>query len=228
MEALLYVLWFVAIAALIVWTRKRSARRAQNNADERAELKSLAESRGWTYEAGVPGLIDQFSGAGPLPVAKGVPGGNVVTGTHRGFAFRAFEHQSTLAIGSGVDDHMQRHIHYTPVWALKLNGSVPDFRVEHRRWHSKLTVGSPLTTGIPQVDEDFHIVAEDEERARSLVLGGLGQFLVSDPRAGELPLEVRHGHLITWRSEQKLSTENLDEPLDFLADAVQKIPAQAR
>ncbi|HWM36017.1 MAG TPA: hypothetical protein VNS49_02715 [Streptomyces sp.] len=226
MEALLYVLWFVAIAALFIWSRKRAARRAQGRVEGRAELRALAVGRGWTYEPGVPGLIDQFSGAGPLPVAKGVPGGNVVTGTHRGFAFRAFEYQSTLAYGSGVDDHMKQQIHYFPVWALKLSAPVPDIRILHRRWHSRITSGSPLATGIPQVDEEFHIVAEDEERARALLLGGLGQFLISDPRAGELPLEVRHGHLLTWRSEEKLSTENLDVPLDFLTDAVGKLPAQ--
>lgn len=226
MEALLYVLWFVALAALFIWSRKRAARRAQGRAEGRAELKALAEGRGWSYEPGVPGLIDEFSGAGPLPVAKGVPGGNVVTGTHRGFAFRAFEYQSSLSIGSGVDDHMKQQIHYFPVWALKLNAPVPDMRIVHRRWHSRLTAGSPLATGNPQVDEDFHIVAEDEDRARALLLGGLGEFLITDPRAGEWPLEVRYGHLLTWRSEEQLSTENLDVSLDFLADTFEKLPAQ--
>ncbi|QPP07974.1 hypothetical protein G4Z16_17945 [Streptomyces bathyalis] len=226
MEALLYVLFFVALGALITWSKKRSARRVQETAAGRAELRSLAEGRGWTYQPGVPGLIDEFSGAGPLPVAKGVAGGNVVTGTHRGFAFRAFEYQSTLSIGSGVDNHSRQQIHYFPVWALKLTAPVPDIRILHRRWHSKLTSGTPLTTGIPQVDEQFHIVAEDEERARALLHSGLAQFLTSDPRAGEWPLEVRYGHLLTWRREEKLSTENLDVMLDFLTDAVGRLPAQ--
>jgi hypothetical protein len=225
MEALLYVLWFVAIAALFIWSRKRAAQRAQARVQGRAELRALAEGRGWTYAAGVPGLIDEFSGAGPLPVVKGVPGGNVVTGTHRGFAFRAFEYQSTLSIGSGVDDHMKEQIHYVPMWALKLTAPVPDIRILHRRWHSRITSGSPLATGIPQVDEQFHIVAEDEERARALLHGGLAQFLISDPRASEWPLEVRYGHLLTWRREEKLSTENLDVMLDFLMDAVGRLPA---
>ncbi len=226
MEALFYVLFFVALGALLIWSKKRSARRVQAAAAGRAALRALAEGRGWTYASGVPGLIDEFSGAGPLPVAKGVPGGNVVTGTHRGFAFRAFEYQSTLSIGSGVDDHMKQQIHYFPVWALKLSAPVPDLRILHRRWHSRITSGRPLVTGIPQVDEEFHIVAEDEERARALLLGGLGRFLISDPRAGELPLEVRYGHLLTWRREEKLSIENLDVMLNFLTDAVGKLPAQ--
>lgn len=226
MQALLFVLWVAGMVALFIWSRKRAARRAQNTAEGRADLKALAESRGWTFEPGVAALIDEFSGAGPLPVAKGVPGGNVVTGTHRGFAFRAFEYQSTLAIGSGTDDYMKQHIHYFPVWAARLNSPSPDMRILHRRWHSRLTSGSPLTTGDPRLDEDFHITAEDEERAKALLLGGLGQFLTSDPRAGELPLEVRYGHLLTWRSEEKLSAENLDAPLDFLADTAGRIPAQ--
>ena len=226
MEALLFIFWIGAIAALFIWTRKRAARRAQARAEGRAELRALAEGRGWTYAMGVPGLIDEFSGAGPLPVAKGVAGGNVVTGTHRGFAIRAFEYQSTLSVGSGVDDHMQQQIHYFPVWALKLTAPVPDIRILHKHWHSRLTSGSPIATGIPQLDEKFHIVAEDEERARALLHGGLAQFLTSDPRADEWPLEVRYGHLITWRTEEKLSTENLDVMLDFLTDAVGRLPAQ--
>jgi hypothetical protein len=161
-----------------------------------------------------------------LPIAKGgTPGGNLVTGTHRGFAIKAFEYQSTLSIGSSLDNNMTQQIHYFPVWALKLTAPVPDIRIQHRRWHSKLTSGAPLATGIPQVDEEFHIVAEDEDRARALLHGGLAQFLISDPRAGEWPLEVRYGHLLTWRREQKLSTENLDVMLDFLTDAVGRLPA---
>ncbi|NLU76361.1 hypothetical protein HCC61_27665 [Streptomyces sp. HNM0575] len=227
MEILFYLLFFVALAALIISSRRRAARRTQARVEGRAELKALAEGRGWSYEPGVAGLIDAFSGAGPLPVAKGVPGGNVVTGTHRGFAFRAFEYQSTLSVGSGVDDHMRQQIHYFPVWALKLSAHVPDIRILHRRWHSKVTSGGSLATGIPQVDEEFHIVAEDEEGALALLRGGLGRFLISDPRAGELPLEVRYGHLLTWRSEVQLSTENLDAPLDFLTDAVGSLQGQA-
>ncbi|OEV30470.1 hypothetical protein AN219_10770 [Streptomyces nanshensis] len=227
MEALLYVLFFVALGSWLIWSKKRSARRVQATAAGRAELRALAEGRGGTYQSSAPGLLEEFSGAGPLPIAKGgTPGGNLVTGTHRGFAFRAFEYQSTLAPGSGVDDSMRQQIHYYPVWALKLTAPVPDIRIQHRRWHSRITSGSPLATGIPQLDEDFHVVAQDEESARALLHGGLGQFLISDPRADEWPLEVRYGHLLTWRREEKLSTENLDVMLDFLADAVGRLPAQ--
>ncbi|SCK38988.1 hypothetical protein [Streptomyces sp. WMMB 322] len=226
MEALVYVLFFAAMAALLIWSRKRTLQRQQTHVQDRAELRALAEGRGWTFQTGVPGLIDEFSGAGPLPAAKGVAGGNVVTGTHRGFAFRAFEYQTRLSIGSGIDDHMKQQIHYFPVWAVQLTASVPDIRIQHRRWHSKFTSGTPLVTGNPQLDEQFHIVAEDEQSALMLLQGGLGQFLTSDPRAGEWPLEVRYGHLLTWRREEKLSTENLDVMLEFVTDAVGRLPAQ--
>lgn len=228
MEALVYVLFFAGMAALLIWSRKRTIRLEQASAQGRAELKALAEGRGWTYATGVPRLVDEFSGAGPLPAAKGVAGGNVVTGTHHGFAFRAFEHQSRLSPGAGLNDSSKDQIHYFPVWAMELTAPVPEIRIEHRRWHSRFTSGTPLVTGIPGLDEGFHIVAGDEEGAMALLRGGLAGFLTSDPRAAEWPLEVRYGHLLTWRREEKLSTGNLDVMLDFLADAVGRLPARTQ
>lgn len=228
MEGLLYVLWFVALVALFIWSRKRAARRSQNRQRERTELKTLAESRGWTYQRSVPRLIAEFSGAGPLPDAKRTPGSNVITGTHRGIPFRVFEHQrSSGPPTSGPEDVRRDGTRYQSVWAMKLDGPVPELRILNRQWRSRLTSGRPIKTGNPRLDEDFHIVTEDESGARPLLQGELGHFLLTDPRAGELPLEVRYGHLITWRSNEKLAAESLDPPLDFLADAVGRLPAQS-
>ncbi|MET9832230.1 hypothetical protein ABZ078_23675 [Streptomyces sp. NPDC006385] len=217
MEAVLILLWCGAIAALVVWVNRRKARKKREIQEAYAELQSLVESRGWTYEELVPGLVDAYQGAEPLPVkASGIPGDNVVSGTHRGFGFRAFEYRY---YNSDIDTNTTNVIVHS-VWALNLGVEVPDLRVYRDGWLDTITRGRAMTVGIPQLDEDFHIVSRDEERARAVVLGGLAEFLTSDPRARELPLRLHDGQLITWRAQTALSSETLDEPLEYLVDAV--------
>jgi hypothetical protein len=165
----------------------------------------------------VPSLVDAYQGSEPLPIkASGIPGDNVVSGTHRGFGFRAFEYRY---YNSDIDTTTTNVIVHS-IWALNLGVEVPDLRIYRDAWLDTITRGQAMTVGIPQVDEDFHIVSRDEERARAVVLGGLAQFLTSDPRARELPLRLHDGQLITWRSQTALSSETLVEPLEYLVDAV--------
>ncbi|NLU66527.1 hypothetical protein [Streptomyces sp. HNM0574] len=225
MEAVI-VLVFFGVVYLV--TRKYRAKRSESRGQGPEELKALAESRGWTYERNVPRLIDEFGGAGPLPVTKGVAGGDVVSGTHRGSPFRAFEHSwstsspTSAEIGETHADRINCH----SVWAMELNSPAPEIRILNRTWHQKLKRGTPLTTGIPRFDDNFHITAEDEAAARTLLHGDLGQFLLNDGRFGDLQLEIRGNTLITWRTKHKLTPETLDAPLDFLADVVEHLPAR--
>ncbi|WP_217213275.1 hypothetical protein [Streptomyces sp. AC550_RSS872] len=216
-EAVLIVVWCAALTALVVWVNRRKARKQRETEEAYAQLRSFAESRGWTYEEGVPSLVDAYQGAEPLPVkASGVMGDNVVSGTYRGFGFRAFEYRY---YNSDVDSETTQVVVHS-VWALNLGVEVPDLRVYRDGWFDSLMRGRAMKVGIPQLDEDFHIVSRDEERARAVVLGGLAEFLTSDPRALELPLRLHDGQLITSRSRTKLGSETFDEPLEYLVDAV--------
>jgi hypothetical protein len=216
-EAVLFLLACGGIVALVVWDYRGRARKKRGSEEAYARLRSFAESRGWTYEEGVASLVDAYQGAEPLPVkASGVMGDNVVSGTYRGFGFRAFEYRY---YNSDVDSETT-HVIVHSVWALNLGVEVPDLRVYRDGWFDTLMRGRAMELGIPQLDNDFHIVSRDEERARAVVLGGLAEFLTSDPRALELPLRLHDGQLITSRPRTKLSSETFDEPLEYLVDAV--------
>jgi hypothetical protein len=216
MQAVLVLLWWGAMAALAVWAVRRKARKKREAQESYAELQSVAESRGWTYEEGVPGLVDAYAGAEPLPNStSGIMGDHVVSGTHRGFAFRAFEYRMYNTDVETSTTSVTIH----SFWALNLGVEVPDLRVYRDGWFDSLSRGRAMEVGIPQLDKDFHIVSRDEERARAVVLGGLGEFLTSDRRASELPLRLHDGQLMTWRERTGLSSETFDEPLDYLVDA---------
>ncbi|MFF7160693.1 hypothetical protein ACFZBP_04735 [Streptomyces sp. NPDC008086] len=215
-EAVLILVWWSGVAALAVWAVRRRARKKRAEQEGYARLQSFAESRGWTYEEGVPSLVDAYEGAEPLPdKASNVTGDNVVSGTYRGFGFRAFEYRY---YNKDVDSETTQVVVHS-VWALNLGVDVPDLRIYRDGWFDTFYRGRAMEVGIPRLDKDFHIVSRDEERARPVVLGGLAEFLTSDPRALELPLRLHDGQLITSRSRTRLSGETFDEPLEYLVDA---------
>jgi hypothetical protein len=215
-EAVLFLLACAGVVALVVWDRRGKARKQRRSEEAAALLRSFAESRGWTYEEGVPSLVDAYEGAEPLPdKASNVTGDNVVSGTYRGFDFRAFEYRY---YNKDVDSETTQVI-VQSVWALNLGVDVPDLRIYRDGWFDTFYRGRAMEVGIPRLDKDFHIVSRDEERARPVVLGGLAEFLTSDPRALELPLRLHDGQLITSRSRTRLSGETFDEPLEYLVDA---------
>lgn len=216
-EAVLFLLWCGALTALVVWNKRRKDRKKSQEQEGYAQLRSFAESRGWTYEEVAPSLVDAYQGAEPLPIkASGIPGDNVVSGTCHGYGFRAFEYRY---YNSDIDSETTQVIVHS-VWALNLGVEVPDLRVYRDGWFDTLMRGRAMKVGIPQLDEEFHIVSRDEERAREVVLGGLAEFLMSDPRALKLPLRLHDGQLITSRAQTRLSSETFDEPLQYLVDAV--------
>lgn len=219
-EAVLVLLWWAAMAALVVWVFKRKARKKRETAEAYAELKSFAEGRGWGYEEVVPGLVDEYQGAWPLPIsAGGIPGDHVVSGSYRGFGFRAFEYRSYSSDMDG-DGPNTTSVTVSSFWALSLGLEVPDLRVYRDGWLDTLSHGRAMETGISQLDKDFHLVSKgDEERARAVLQDGLAEFLLADSRASELELRLYDGQLLTWRHGDALRIETFDEPLDYLIDA---------
>jgi hypothetical protein len=230
-EAVLILLWWAGVAALVVWVVRRTARKKREAREAYADLQALAESRGWRYEAGVPGLVDAYQGAAPLPTrAAGLSGDHVISGVYRGFEFRAFEYRHYTADFDVDGNSKRRSVPIHSFWALNLGMEVPDLRIYRDGWLDTLSRGRAMEVGDPPIDKDFHIVSDDEERARAVVLGGLGSFLTSDPRAAEFGLRLHNGQLITWRMRTGLRRKTFDEPLNYLVDAARHLgvttPAQ--
>lgn len=219
LQLALMLLWWAGVAALLVWASRRKARKKREAAESYAKLQAYAATRGWRFEKVVPGLVDAYQGAEPLPVtSRGLPGDNVVSGAYRGFGFRAFEHRvynSDIDV-DGVDS---TSVTVNSFWALDLGVDVPDLRVYQDGWFDTVTRGRAMQVGNPQLQDDFHIVSSDEERAREVLSGGLAKFLTSDPRARDLGLRLHDRQLITWRTRSGLSAESIEESLDYLVDA---------
>lgn len=220
MQAVLVLLWWSAVAALWVWVWRRKKRKKRETQEAYEELRSFAESRGWAYERTVPGLVDSYQGASPLPaVCEGIAGNHVVTGSHRGFGFRAFEHSYSGVDGSvDLENAETASITIHSFWALHLGVDVPDLRVYQDGWFDTVSRGRAMETGIPQLDEDFHIVSREEWRALDVLRGGLAEFLTSDDRASTFGLRLYDGQLITWRERSTLRSGTFEEPLDYLVD----------
>ncbi len=51
--------------------------------------------------------------------------------------------------------------------------------------------GKVMELGVPEFDEAFRVIANDEEFARNVLTGSLAQFLMSDPRAKDEPLRFQ-------------------------------------
>jgi hypothetical protein len=211
-EAVVILLAWAGIATLVAWVSRRKARKAREAQDSYGELRTFAEGRGWGYEE----VVERVVGGGRWwHRTNGVQGNNVVSGTHRGFGFQAYEvHQNH----NDMDDTVKTvSVHSS--WCLELGVDTPDVRVHRDGLLDTLEHGRAMKVGIPQLDKDFHIVAHDEERARAVLLGGLAEFLMTDRRAPELQLHLSGGRLFAWRERTALSAENLVDPLDYLVDA---------
>ena len=83
-----------------------------------------------------------------------------------------------------------------------------------------------MRLGIPEFDDTFRVVTKDEDFARNVLSGSMTSFLLTDPRAGKSPLQLRDGELFTWYTGT-LSPEHLEEKLNYLCDVLDQIPAQA-
>lgn len=220
MEAVLVLVWWAGVAALVVWVSRRRARKKREARESYAELRAFAEGRGWSYEE----VVERVVGGGLWwHRTDGVRGNNVVSGSHRGFDFHAFEvHQNH----NDMDDTVTT-VSVHSCWYLELGVDVPDVRVHRDGLLDTLEHGRAMKVGIPRLDKDFHIVARDEERARAVLLDGLAEFLTTDRRAPELQLHLSDGRLFAWRERTPLRSENLVDPLNYLVDAADVLGIRA-
>jgi len=72
-----------------------------------------------------------------------------------------------------------------------------------------------METGFPKLDDDFHVVSKDGERAWRVLRDGLADFLTTDPRAADRELRPHDGQLLTWRTGRTLNTETFESPSEM-------------
>jgi hypothetical protein len=213
---------FALVITMFVRTRRSEARGIQ----ERAEAIQLAQERGWSYQQATYGVIDRLCGLAPLPIrGRNLLGRHYLTGEFRGRGFCCFEYTTgTLEVNDGPGGNQP--VFWT-VFAVTAPGPGPELVVRRPQALDGMTQrGRVVQLGVPEFDEAFRVITDDEPFARNALTGEVVPFLASDPRATkDAPIRLHNDELLTWR-RGRLSPQDLDERLNYLCDVLDRIPPQ--
>ncbi|MFI1967391.1 hypothetical protein ACH429_25275 [Streptomyces pathocidini] len=230
LEVLLVIGFFVlfgSIGGFVIWSFVHVRKRDGRSDQQQAELVRFVEERGWSYTPSKPGGGDRYCGSAPFP-DKGVniDVSDYITGEFRGRTFCCFEYR-TRGAGTDTGDRQWR---FHTVFALTTPTPVPRTSIRRPQALDRLDArmfggGHVVELGIPAFDEEFRVITDDEPFARTLA-GHLAQFLPSDPRAKNAPLQFHGSELTTWH-KGRLRPDQIDPQLTFLCDVVDRLPEQA-
>ncbi|GAA2291189.1 hypothetical protein GCM10010234_35370 [Streptomyces hawaiiensis] len=229
-QILAKVLFFAVIAgvfALVIRTFVRSHREDKRIRQAWAELPRVAAERGWTYEQRARGQATQYCGIGPMPGSgSNLSAWHYITGEFRGRSFKCFEHRYNSPI-SGNQPGERKRPTIEAIFMVTAPGSGRPVEIlRPSKTDVLLDRRSRMRLDIPEFDDTFRVIAQDEHFARSLLSGSMASFLLADPRARKYPLQLRDGELFTWYTGT-LSPEALEEKLNYLCDVLDQIPAHA-
>ncbi|WP_407552014.1 hypothetical protein QOM21_20385 [Streptomyces sp. Pv4-95] len=224
------VLFMAAIFGGYIWASRYVKKRDGQSTEQRDELLQLVASRGWSHTAWVPGGGDRYCGGEPLPgQGTNIPIADQIVGEFRGRAICCFEYNSR-----GTDVDGPNTVQRSTVFTVASATPVPRMVIKRPRaldkWNARVGAlfggGKVMELGVPEFDEAFRVIANDEEFARNVLTGSLAQFLMSDPRAKEEPLRFQGNDLITWH-RGRLRAEQIEQKLNYLCDVLDHQPAQA-
>ncbi|MFF7145937.1 hypothetical protein ACFZB5_32860 [Streptomyces nodosus] len=214
------------IIALVVTLAVRVRRSETRSVQERAAAVRLAQERGWSYQQTTQGVVDRLCGMAPLPVSgRNLRAMHYITGEFRGRGFCCFQYATgTMGVHDGPGRNRPT---YWTVFTVTAPGPGPELVVRRPQPLDGLTGrGRLVRFGVPDLDEAFRVITDDESFARNALTGGVVPFLTTDPRAmKDAPLRLHHDELLTWR-RGRLSPQDLDERLDYLCDVLDRIPPQ--
>ncbi|MFD0504213.1 hypothetical protein ACFQ0G_17235 [Streptomyces chiangmaiensis] len=213
---------FALVITMFVRTRQSETRGVR----ERAVAIQLAQERGWSYERATYGVVDRLCGMAPLPISgRNVRALHYITGEFRDRGFCCFEYTTgTLDVNMGPGSN--RPVFWT-VFAVTAPGAGPELVVRRpQALDGMASRGRVVQLGVPEFDEAFRVITDDEPFARSALTGGVAPFLSTDPRATkDAPIRLHNDELLTWR-RGRLSAQDLDERLNYLCDVLDRIPPQ--
>ncbi|MET8030214.1 hypothetical protein [Streptomyces avermitilis] len=221
----LMVLFVGGMFALVITMFVRARRSQARGVEGRVAAIQLAEERGWSYQQATYGVIDRLCGMAPLPVrGTNLQGRYYITGEFRGRGFCLFEYTTGT---NGVDDDLGKQVVYWTVFAVTAPGSGPELVVRRPQALDGMTQrGRVVQLGVPEFDEAFRVITDDEPFARNALTGGVAPFLSTDPRAGkDAPIRLHNDELVTWY-RGRLSPQGIDERLNYLCDVLDRIPPQ--
>ena len=205
---------FVVIFVLLAISKVMVTNRRQQAVEDRVR------QAGWQVVA-VPDreIQELYSGKPDRPPGRGRVH-NLITGRHRDRDFVVF----TLGYTSGTGAS-SRSRYFTHA-AVPLPGPAPRVGIERRgtdRATASRSGAQVFQLGEPEFDDGFTVFTDDEAFARALLQPGLAAWLTGQPSVS--PLVVDGSELRTW-TRGGLSLDELPHTLDYLCDAMERIPAR--
>lgn len=206
---------FLAFLAIVIVLAVRA------NEKRLEQLEALVRQYEWQLVAEPDRNIqDRYSGRPFRSPGRGRVR-DLVTGRHRGQDFLAF--QFSYSTGNGESSTTHHFVHA----AVRLPGAAPRVEIKDRGVGSKIAEAfgaQPFRLDDPAFDEQFTVRTDSDAFARALLQDGLAAWLTGMPFPN--PLVVDGAELRTWTSGA-LRAETLPPLLNYLCDAMERVPAQA-
>ncbi|MBP5938201.1 hypothetical protein [Streptomyces acidiscabies] len=220
----LVILLVGGIFAVVITAFARSRRSQVEGAEARAQAVQVAQGRGWGYQEATYGVIDRLCGMAPLPVSGSrLLGRHYISGEQRGRSFCCFEYTTGTIGVDGTGPGPNRPVYWT-VFAVTAPGTGPELVVRRpEALDGVARRGRTVRLGVPEFDEAFTVLADDEAFARAALADGVVPFLAANPQAA--PVRLHGGELITWY-KGRLTPQGMDEHLAYLYDVLDRIPAR--
>ncbi|PXY30945.1 hypothetical protein [Prauserella muralis] len=206
---ILFVVVFAAIVGLVAWLFLRSRRREQTMRDEEVggELARLAAGRGWIFEQENVGYADRFTGYPFSQHLRERRSRELVTGTHRGWEFGAFQYSPRPMQDPG---ERQQYFRYFRVFAIRLPAPRPTLQL------------TPKGAG------EYKVNTDDDRFAAYVLTEPVKRWLAEDPRAPRYRVRFERDELIAWYEQKdRFAPAELDMGLDFLCDLLDRVPREA-
>ncbi|MFD8374445.1 hypothetical protein ACFV2Z_27315 [Streptomyces sp. NPDC059688] len=227
---LMLVLLFTFIVGMFALVFTVSARGRKRDAlveEEYAQLPRIAADRGWTYEGRVQGRIDQYCGVRPFPSrGSNLRAWHYTTGEFRGRSFTYFEYRS-MNVASGADAGERKQPTIESVFIVTAPGSGPFVQMLRPRILDTLfDRRATMRMGVPEFDQDFRVVTEDEKFVRDALSHTVVPYLLTEAPSEKSPLQLCGNELFTWY-RGALSPRAVDEKLNYLCDVLDRVPAES-
>jgi hypothetical protein len=210
---LVFLLGLVLVIAAAVAGYVAASKRRQRFVD-------LATSRGWTYSAEEPRLVDRFSGP-PFGIGFGRRAYNVVYGIHDGRELVSFDYEYKTRSGAGKDRHTTTH--RFSVLGLSMRAAMPPLAVDPENVLERF-VGRLTDTDIDLESETFNraftVSCPDRKFASDVLHPQMMEYLLRYPHLGwrfegDSMLVVAHG---------QRSLAAIDATLEFMDGITDRIP----
>jgi|GEM_PF-4888521 len=177
----------------------------------------------WTWQASAPWLVQEYAGIGPVGTGERPTAMDVVSGTHRGVAFTAFNYRwevTTSHYNSSTNlTQSQTVVHHQPITVVHLPTSMPTLTIARGRQAYALRVGPVQPTGFPGLDQAYDVWTSHPQFAADVITESMANWLLRWSPA----LLLMHGNRLIGMPSSH-TPQQIWATLDFLSAFCDLIP----